>query len=97
MSKELQKDTDFKKHENQEKNDAEALVKMFGENQATLSKLVEAVNIEAKINLDPIAQTKIKALRGNVLVEDLKSQDLKIKLISEVLHQICSPKKLPKT
>lgn len=67
------------------------LVADFGRNQNKIAILVQTVNNESKINLDPIAQAKIVALRRAILVEDVKNQELKIKMMDDILKQICSP------
>lgn len=71
------------------------LVKNFGENQQKLSVLVRKVEEQSNNNLDIIAQSKLKQLRRAILIEDVKGQDLKIEMISNVLKEICSPIVLP--
>ena len=71
------------------------LVVNFGANQAKLAILVQTINNESKVNLNPIHQAKIVALRQAILVEDVKSQDLKIEMINNVIKEICSPIVLP--
>lgn len=70
------------------------LVKNFGRNQETLAVLVQRVEHESKHNLDPIAQSKIKNLRREILIDDVKSQDEKIEKINNVLKEICLPPEL---
>lgn len=72
------------------------LVRNFGQNQATLATLVKKVEHESKTNLDPIAQSKLKQLRLDMLIEDVKGQDQKIETITSVLDEVCSPTILPK-
>lgn len=71
------------------------LVTDFGRNQAILAELVAKVTQESKTNFNPIAQAKLSALRRAVLVEDLKNQNVKIEMITDILKQICSPIVLP--
>jgi hypothetical protein len=71
------------------------MVASFGKNQQTLHELVGEVEKQSRTNLDPIAQSKLKLLRRSILVEDVKGQDYKIKMISDVLKEICSPVILP--
>lgn len=85
MSKEHPSDTDLIKE----------LVKNFGENQEKLGVLIRKVEEESKTNLDPIVQSKLKLLRRAILIEDVKGQDLKIEMISNVLKDICLPTVLP--
>lgn len=85
MSKQQPSDTDL----------INELVQNFGKNQQTLAGLIQKVELESKTNLDPIAQSKLKLLRRSVLIEDVKGQDYKIKMISDVLKEICSPTILP--
>lgn len=72
------------------------LVKEFGKNQKTLAILVAKVQDESVNNRDILAQMKIKELRRTILVEDVKSQDKKIEIITNVLDEICSPTQLQK-
>jgi hypothetical protein len=85
MSKEQPSDTDL----------INELVQNFGKNQQILHELILEVEKQSRTNLDPIAQSKLKLLRRSVLVEDVKGQDYKIKMISDVLKEICSPTILP--
>ena len=72
------------------------LVANFGRNQETLKVLIEKVTTESTTNLDPIAQAKLRELRQEILIEDVKGQDHKIELISKVLDEVCSTPVLPK-
>lgn len=71
------------------------MVRSFGENQEKLAVLVRKVQEESLTNLDPIAQSKLRELRSAVLIEDLKSQEQKIEMISNVLKSVCLPTVLP--
>jgi len=71
------------------------LVKDFGKNQQKLYELVGKVISESQINLDPIAQSKLKLIRRSIMIEDIKNQELKIEMMTNVLKQICLPTVLP--
>lgn len=84
---------------NKEPNDTDLtreLVKEFGKNQGILKTLVEKVNEMSANNLDITVQVKLRELRKTILVEDVKGQDHKIELITNVLDSLCSPVTLPK-
>ena len=68
------------------------LIANFGRNQQTLVTLVNKVEELSKTNLDPIVQVKLKELRREILIEDVKGQDAKIATISKVIDQVCSTK-----
>jgi hypothetical protein len=85
MSKEQPTDTDL----------INELVATFGRNQKTLHDLVLKVEQESKTNFDPISSSKIKMLRRAILIEDVKGQELKIEMMSNVLKEICSTPILP--
>jgi len=71
------------------------LVKDFGKNQQKLYELVGKVISESQINLDPIAQSKLKLIRRSIMIEDIRNQELKIEMMTNVLKQICLPTVLP--
>lgn len=77
MSKPQQSDTD--------------LVEIFKQNLITLNDLLIKINHEFDVNLDPIARVKLKELRNELLIEDVKLQDVKIEKITNLLDEIWNP------
>lgn len=80
MSKQQQSDTD--------------LIEAFQENLETLKVLFGRIEILFRDNKnDPIVQAKLKSLKNELLVDDIKLQDAKIKKINNVLEIFsCSQK-----
>lgn len=82
MSKEQTSDTD--------------LIDVFKANIETLGPLIQKVELEFQTSVDPFVRNKLKALREELLLEDVKLQDSKIEKITKVLDEICLPTVLPK-
>lgn len=70
------------------------LVRNFGDNQKTIAVLVRKVEEVSKTDLDPIVRAKLNTLRKQILIEDVKNQDIKIDLISKFLDSVCSTPQL---
>lgn len=81
MSKTQQSDTD--------------LIEIFKENIQTLGGLIQRIEHEFQTSTDPIVRAKLKDLKAELLVEDVKLQESKIEKISKVLKEICLPTASP--
>ena len=68
-----------------------SMVELFKTNSETLTRLVAEVNRLSLTDLDPITQVKLKNLRREILVDDVRHQEAKIEKITGVLDSIVCP------
>lgn len=68
------------------------MVEIFKSNTETLARLVDEVTRLSKTDLDPIVQVRLKNLRREILVDDVRHQEAKIEKITNVLDSIVCPK-----
>lgn len=71
------------------------LIEVFKANIQTLGVLIGKVEHEFQTNTDPIARNKLKALKEELLLEDVKLQESKIEKITKALDGLCSHQELP--
>jgi len=73
------------------------LIEVFKANIQTLGTLIQKVEHEFQTNTDPFVRNKLKALKEELLLEDVKLQESKIEKITKALDEICSLMELPKS